>query len=102
MNDDQPLLAPVPEPGEEPAQEQPQIPAEAMVPPKLIMLRPHSINIEKNEDGSASIEMLITPFEVVGFTIPAGAVQEFLRVLTGGIEVARSMPRMDVPSGRGR
>lgn len=99
MNEDQPGLEAVPSP-EEAAVAAADQPTEIPVPPKVTMLRPHSINIEKLEDGSASIEMLITPFEVVAFTVPAAAVDEFVRVLSGGVHIAREMPRMDIPRGR--
>lgn len=72
------------------------------IPPKVTMLRPSGINVQKFPDGSAQIELLISPFEVIGFGMPTEAVKALIHELTGGIEIARSIPRMDVPRGRGR
>jgi hypothetical protein len=76
-------------------------PPAPFMPAKVTMLHPNGISAEKFSDGSAQIELLISPFEVIGFGMAPETVQALLTKLSGGIEIARSIPQMDVPRGRG-
>lgn len=75
-------------------------PEQTPTPPKITFLTPASVRVTKMVDGSGSLEFLITPFEVVAVSLPVEVVQGIVREFTGGIEVAKTMPRMDVPKGR--
>lgn len=82
-------------------EQQEPTPPEQFVPAKVTMLHPNGISADKFPDGSAHIELLISPFEVIGFGMSAETVQALITKLSGGIEVVRSIPQVPVPTGRG-
>lgn len=87
---------------DEPIVEEAVAEQEQFVPAEVTMLNPGGISVEKLPDGSAHMEILVSPFKVIGFVIPAEAVVALVAKLTGGVEIARTMPAMAVPRGRGR
>ena len=75
--------------------------APVAIPPKHTVLHPPAMHVEHLPDGGARVEMMLSPFEILSVILPPGAKDELARHLSGsGIQVARSLPAMAVPSGR--